>query len=192
MKKKAILTGLGLVICGSMLAQSQEKVVQPAANSGEAKIVSINPGAATVDYDTKLYASKEEAMVAEQSSNPAKPTPADSDAKLLDEGSPVNNKLRAPSRPEAPDSDPKFDSGTEHSLSVEKAPEVILSQPGNTSADIDTNTGLEKAKTESVILNYREINGPQMQEIRAPQDKIVNYRELKGPDDQPREKQPAR
>lgn len=192
MKKKAIITGLGLVFCGLMTARAQEKVVQPTADSGEAKIISMNPGAAAVDYDTKLYANREEALLAEKTSNPEKPTTPDFDAKPLDEGMSSKDNIPSPSRPTTPETDPKLNAGTEHSIIVEKTPEVNLSQPGNTSADIDANTGQAKVKTEGSIFNYREINGPSSQEIPAPQGKIINYREIKGPDDQPREKQPAR
>jgi hypothetical protein len=192
MKKKAIISGLALLFGGFMLARAQDKVVQPSADAVEAKVVSVNAGSENFEYDTKLYASAEEAMLAEQSTNPAKPTPTDFDTKLVDEGSSANNKLRAPSRPETPESDPKLDSGIGQNITLEKAPDVNQSKSGNTSSGIDANTGLEKIKTEGTILNYREINGSPSQEIPAPQGKIINYRELKGPDDQPREKEPAR
>lgn len=192
MKKKAILVCLGLAFCGLMLAQAQERVVQPSANSDEAKTVSINQDAVRVDYDTKLYANKEESLLAEKSMNPEKPTTPDFDTKPEAEITLVKEIIPATSRPTTPDTDPKLNAGIDMILNIEKAPEINLSQPGIASADIDANTGLEKVKTEGAIFNYREINGPQSQEIPATQVNIINYRELKGPDDQPREKQPAR
>jgi hypothetical protein len=192
MKKKAIISGIGLVFCGLLSAQAQERVAQPATNPDEAKILSKNQGDVTIDYDIKLYSGKEEAMSAEQASNPAKPVTPESDTKPDTEGISVKDNIPAPSRPATADTDPKLNNGTDLNQSFEKIPEVISSQSVNTSTDIDANTGLEKVKTEGAILNYREINGPPSQEIPDPQGKIINYRELKGPDDQPREKQPAR
>ena len=192
MKRKAIISALGLVFCGYMAAQAQESVVQPAANQQEAKNVSGKIDNVSVDYDIKLYASKEEALSAARNRNPEKPTTPDFDIKQEADRMSVKDLVPNPSRLTTPDTDPKLNAGEELNSGSEKAPEVSLSQQGNSSSDIDANTGLEKVKAEGVIFNYRDINGPPSQKIPAPQGKIINYRDLKGPDDQPREKQPAR
>ena len=192
MKKKAIISGLGLVFCGLMIAQAQESIVQPVSSLNEAKIVSTTAGSVAPDYDTKLYTSREEAMLAEQGNNPAKPTTPDSDPKLEAQGIFKADEVPAPSRPTTPDTDPKLNTEVDLTIQAETAPEIFQAQPGNANEGLDANTGLEKVKTEGAILNYREINGPPSQEIPTPEGKITNYRDLKGPDDQPRGVPPVR
>jgi hypothetical protein len=184
MKKTAIIAGFGLVFSG-LMAQTQQVVVQPVSSVNEAKIVSSAPGSVAPDYDTKLYASREEAMLAEQGNNPAKPTTPDSDPKLEAEGIFKADVVPAPSRPTTPDIDPKLNTEVDLTIQTERAPEIIGIQPDTANDGLDANTGQEREKTEGNILNYREISGPPSQEIPAPIGNIINYREIKGPDDQP-------
>jgi hypothetical protein len=191
MKKTAIIAGLSLVFSG-LMAQTQQGVVQSESSVNEAKILSIAGGSFASDYDTKLYASREEAMLAEQGNNPSKPTTPDSDPKLEAEGIFKADVVPAPSRPTTPATDPKMKTEVDLTLQTERVPEIMEVQPVNANDGLDANTGLEKVKTGGAILNYREINGPSSQETPAPKGNIINYREIKGPDDQPREKPSVR
>jgi hypothetical protein len=191
MKKTAIIAGLGLVFSG-LMAQTQQGVVQSESSVNEAKIVSIAAGSFAPDYDIKLYASREEAMLAEQGNNPSKPTTPDSDPKLEAEGFIKADVVAAPSRPTTPDADPKLNTESDLTSGFQKAPEVSTSRAGSDFDGLDANTGLEKIKAEGKITNYRDLKSDEPQVIPASQGEIINYRNITGPDDQPLEKPSVR